>query len=123
MWRSININKQNIKANTGNAILIACPHNSDYDGYCFWHSSKLVQQGRHSNAISISYNEDFVFRVKKYRGKQIVEQDELDYKDIEEIFSIMNENISAVGNDYETHKPALIEATQRTADKSLVDDE
>lgn len=34
-WKSININTNQIKANTGKAILLAMPHNSDYDGYVY----------------------------------------------------------------------------------------
>lgn len=128
MWRSININKQNIKAETGNAILIACPHNSEYDGYCFWHSAKLVREGRHGGAVSISYTEDFVFNLKKYgKGKynsrELINEVQLRYDELEEVFGVINENISApeYKSDYETHKPAKVEAVARPADESLVD--
>ncbi len=103
MWKSININKQNIKTTTERAVLIACPHNSRYDGWEFWHPAKLVKKGRHKNAVSISYTEDFAFRLKKYgKGKhnknQVVAEDELGYEDIEEIFGVMNDNISEPKN-------------------------
>lgn len=130
MWRSININKQNIKAETGKAVLIALPHNSDYDGYCFWHSSKLVREGRNSNAVQISYTEDFTFYLKKYgKGKynsrDVIDEVQLRYDELEEIFGVMNENISAPAHKsyYETHKPAEIKATEQTADESLIDNE
>lgn len=58
-WKSIQINKQNIKAETSNAMLIAMPHNSLYDGFVFWHSTKLIREGKNSNAISVSYNDGF----------------------------------------------------------------
>lgn len=130
MWRSININKQNIKAETDKAVLIALPHNSDYDGWCFWHSSKLVREGRNSNAVTISYTEDFTFYLKKYgKGKynsrDVIDEAQLGYDELEEIFGVMNENISAPAykSDYETHKPAKVEATEQTADESLIDNE
>lgn len=130
MWRSININKQNIKAETDKAVLIACPHNSEYDGYCFWHSSKLVREGRNSNAVQISYTEDFTFYLKKYgKGKynsrDVIDEVQLGYDELEEIFGVMNENISAPAykSDYETHKPAEVAAVEQTADESLVDNE
>lgn len=130
MWRSININKQNIKVETDKAVLIACPHNSDYDGFVFWHSAKLVRTGRHSNAVQISYTEDFTFNLKKYgNGKhnrrELIDEVQLGYDELEAVFGVMDENISAPAykSDYETHKPQEIEAVERTADKSLADNE
>lgn len=126
MWRSININKQNIIADTGRAILIACPHNSEYDGFCFWHTSKLVREGRNKNAVSISYNEDFTFYLKKYgKGKynsrDILDERQLGYDELEEVFGVMNENISAPKNKtvYETHKPKEIEAVKQSIVEEL----
>lgn len=128
MWRSININKQNIKAETGKAVLIACPHNSDYDGYCFWHPSKLVRDGRHSNAVSISYTEDFTFYLKKYgKGQynrnEVIDEIQLGYDELEEVFGVMNENISApiIKNPFETHKPVAVAPEHTDADESLLD--
>lgn len=130
MWRSFNVNKQNIKAETGKAVLIACPHNSEFDGYSFWHPAKLVREGRHSNSVSVSYTDDFVFHLKKYgKGKynsrEVIDEAQLAYDEIEEVFGVMNENISAPNykSDFETHKPEEIEAVETKADESLVDDE
>lgn len=130
MWKSVNINKQNIKAETGRAVLIACPHNSDFDGYSFWHPSKLVRDGRHSNAVSVSYTEEFTFRLKKYgKGRynshEVIDEVQLGYDEFEEVFGVMNDNISApqFKNDYETHKPELVEAVKTEADASLIDNE
>lgn len=121
MWRAININKQNIKADSGKAFLIACPHNSEYDGYCFWHPLRLIREGRHSNAVEISYTEEFVFYLKK-DGKDEIQ---LAYDELEEVFGVMNENITApqYKSDYETYKPQEIEAVERMADESLIDNE
>lgn len=130
MWRSININRQNIKADSGKAFLIACPHNSEYDGYCFWHPLRLIREGRHSNAVEISYTEEFTFYLKKYgKGKynsrDVINEVQLGYDELEEIFGVMNENISAPAHKsyYETHKPDEIKATEQTADESLIDNE
>lgn len=129
MWHSIQINKQNIKVETSRAFLIACPHNSEYDGYCFWHPAKLVREGRHGNAASITYSEDFTFNLKKfgkgkYNSREVIDEVQLGYEEIEEIFGVMNENISApkFKNDYETYKPKAIEAVETEIDKSLIDD-
>lgn len=130
MWRSIQINKQNIIAETGKAILIACPHNSAFDGFTFWHSSMLVREGKHRGAVSISYTDEFTFHLKKYgKGKynsrEVLDEVQLGYEELEEIFGVMNENITAPKekNPYETHKPQPIEAVAATADASLIDND
>lgn len=130
MWKSININKQNIKAETGRAVLIACPHNSEYDGYYFWHPSKLVRDGRHNNAVSISYTDDFTFYLKKYgqgkyNSRELLDEIQLGYDELEEVFGVMDENISSPQfvSDYETHKPETVEAVKTEADASLIDNE
>lgn len=121
MWRSININKQNIKAETDKAVLIACPHNSEYDGLSFWFPKALVKDGRNRNSISIIYTEDYTFYLKKNGNDEI----QLAYDEIEEVFDVMNDNISAPAfkSDYETHKPDEVVAAERTADESLIDNE
>lgn len=102
MWKSININKQNIKAETGKAILIAMPNNSTYKGFVFWHTKKLVHEGRHSNAVSISYTDEFKFHLFKYgKGKfnvkEIIDIEDVGVEEFEEAFGVMNENISIGG--------------------------
>lgn len=66
MWKNINISKNNIDHETAKAVLIKMPNKSDYKGYCFWHSSKLVRKGRNKNSISIGYTNDFTFKLIKY---------------------------------------------------------
>lgn len=129
MWRSININKQNVKADTGRAMLIACPHNSDYDGWCFWHPSKLIRAGRHRNALSLSYTEEFEFTLKKYgkgkhNSKEVLDEDCIDFEEFEAMFGVMNDNIKAPDfvNDFETHKPEQLEAEDVKALAELVDE-
>lgn len=124
-WRSININKNNIKAETIKSVLIACPHNSDYDGFTFWHPAKLVREGRHGGAVSISYHTEWVFILKQYKGKEIVDEAEVNYETLEEIFGVMNDNINAPRSKdiYETHKPGKVTAVYTKVDESLIDDE
>ena len=118
MWRSININLQNIKAETDKATLIACPHNSRYDGYCFWHTNKLVRNGTQKNSISISYTEEFDFKLMKYKGKEVVDEVAVDYEEIEYIFRHMNTK----KNDFETHKPKQLVAENIGALEELRDE-
>lgn len=128
-WKNININKNNIKTETDKAVLIAMPHSSSYDGYVFWHPSKLVRNGRHSEAVSISYNDEFTFHLKKYgKGKtnykDVLDEVELDPSEFEEEFGIINENITVptYKNDYETHKPTELKAEKVEALEELKDE-
>lgn len=107
-WRSININKQNIEYDSGKAVLINCPHKSDYDGYSFWHPSKLIRDGKHSYALSVSYTNDFIFKLIKYgRGKcnrnEVIDQKEIGVEEFEEMFEVMNENIVASKEDADSY--------------------
>ena len=129
-WKLIQINKQNIKTDTGRAVLIACPHKSKYDGYCFWHPSKLVREGRHGGAVSIGYTEDFSFKLKKYgkgkyNGNEVIDEVEIGCSEFEAIFGVMDDNISAKQqkNEFETHKPQSLDAEKTEADDSLIDNE
>lgn len=126
MWKNLNVSKNMIKVETGRAVLIALPHNSKYDGYAFWHPAKLVREGKHSAAVSISYTEEFEFKLKKYgKRNNVIDEISLSYDEIEEAFGVVNENISAPQkpNPFETHKPQSIEAVESQADDSLIDDE
>lgn len=127
MWRRFTITKNNIKAETGKAVLIACPHHSEYDGYCFWHPSKLVREDRNGWTHSISYTEEFTFNLKKYgKGKynsrKVLDEVQLGYDEIEEIYGVMS-NAYQKKNPYETHKPEAVEAVKTEADESLIDNE
>ena len=128
-WKNININIQNIKAQSSRSILIAMPHSSDYDGYCFWHSSKLVREGRHSNAVSIGYTDDFNFRLIKYgKGKwnsrDVIDEIYINASQLEDAFGVMNENIKAPKqvNIYETHKPEELKPIKSDALEELKDE-
>ena len=127
MWRRFTITKNNIKAETDKAVLIVCPHHSEYDGYCFWHPSKLVREDRNGWTRSLSYTEEFVFNLKKYgKGKynsrEVLDEVQLGYDEIEEVFGIMS-NALQKKNPYETHKPETVEAVKTEADESLIDNE
>lgn len=129
-WKNININTNQIKADTGKAVLIAMPHNSDYDGYAFWHTSKLIRNGRHSAAVSLGYTDDFTFTLKKYgKGKynsrEVIDEKVIDVAEFENAFGVVNENITEkeFKSPYETHKPQTIEAVEHNLIKELQDNE
>ena len=127
MWRRFTITKNNIKAETDKAVLVVCPHHSEYDGYCFWHPSKLVREDRNGWTRSLSYTEEFVFNLKKYgKGKynrrEVLDDVQLRYDEIEEVFGVMS-NALQKKDPYETHKPEAVEAIKTEADDSLIDNE
>lgn len=41
MWHKITISANNIEASTDKAVLIKMKHNSNYDGFVFWHPKKI----------------------------------------------------------------------------------
>ena len=103
-WKTIEVNKQNVEVEKGNAVLIKMPHKSNYKGYCFWHPSKLVREGKHSFALSLSYTSDFSFVLKKYgNGKTnkftVLDTKEIDSVDFEKAFETTNDNIRTPKRD------------------------
>lgn len=104
MWKNININKQNIEAETGRAILIKMPNNSDYKGFMFWHPVKLARDGRNKNAVSIGYNDEFTFTLKKFRNVKynkidVIDEIKISVEEFEEAFRVMDENITSPKKD------------------------
>lgn len=128
MWKNININAQNIKGETIKALLIKMPNNSEYKGYCFWHTRKLVRKGRNSNSVSIGYTDGFTFKLIKYgNGKynkyDIIKEIEIDVEEFENAFSVMDENIKekTFKNEYETYKPQPKEVEKVEVENDLLD--
>lgn len=126
MWKTLNINKNNIITETDRAVLIACPHASDYDGYSFWHPSKLVRNGRHRAAVSISYTEEFTFRLKKYgKGKynsrEVLDEVQLGYDEIEDVFGVIDDCIYPPDEPL-IYTPDPIEPEHAEVDPSLRDE-
>lgn len=94
MWKNIEINIQNIEADTGKATLIKMPNTSDYAGYKFWHPSKLVRYGSNSYARSIGYTDEFTFKLfKNGNGKHnkfdVIDEIEIDVEEFEKAFGCM----------------------------------
>lgn len=128
MWKNININSNQIKTETERAVLINCPHNSEYCGYSFWHPSKLVSSGKHLASALIIYNEDFKFKLIKYgKGKwnsrNTIDEIEISVEEFEEMFGIENKNITSkiFKNEYETHKPVEVKPVKNNLIDELKD--
>ena len=103
-WKNIEINVQNIDFNTEKSVLIKMPHNSDYDGYKFWHPSKLVRNGSNSYAVKIGYTDDFIFKLKKFgNGKynkfKVIDEKEITAEEFEKSFKCMEDCTKSKNND------------------------
>ena len=88
MWKKIEFNKQNIKAETGKAVLIKLPNKSKYNGYTFWFPSKFIDViGGKGYFMSFTYKEDFQFKLFT-KTKEII----LTAKQLEEIYNVDNQS-------------------------------
>ena len=122
-WRTIEVNIQNIAVETGKAVLINCPHKSDWDGFSFWHPAKLVRDGSNSYAAKLSYTDEWSFVMKRHnKNRQVIAEKTLTVEEFEKVFGVMNENIRAPKqkDEFEVHVPAVIPDTgEIAADESL----
>lgn len=90
MWNNITIMKNQIEHVTDRAVLIKMPSSSKYPNFVFWHPAKLVR--KKGKMMSFSFNNEFKFKIMKYgQGRynftQVVDEIEIDYKEMEEAFS------------------------------------
>ena len=101
MWYKINFNALNIEYETEKATLIKMPRNSNYAGYCFWHSKKLVRENKIGKGyfLTFSFNEDFKFKLQKFSNskfkKELLNEVIIDYKTIIKEFKKENDNIES----------------------------
>ena len=125
-WYAIRLYPNQIVTDTGSACLIQMPHQSDYDGYSFWHPSKLVRDDRRYKMKTFSYTDNFVFRLKKY-GKGVYNR----YEVIQELEIGADELVKAFENNCDSfdrpelpliYTPQRIEPEGAVADESLIDD-
>lgn len=102
MWERINFNAQNIERETERATLIKMPKKSKYEGWAFWHPSKLVRdEGGKGYHKSFSFSDSWEFKLfKQYKNGKGPEQI-ISIEDMKETFGISNESI---GNANEAHK-------------------
>ncbi|WP_304068608.1 hypothetical protein [Megamonas hypermegale] len=90
-WKKISINKQNVRHETAKAALIAMPHKSNYDGYEFWVSSKLVHPGSHSYELYLSLKDDYTFKLRKtgkgkYNRYEVIDEQTISAEEMIEAF-------------------------------------
>lgn len=102
-YLNININRNQIKTSTSRAYLIAMPHKSDYDGFTFWFPEKLVDEGRHDEAIRLCIPVSFNFTLRRTSPKtyKVLAEAELNAYQLAEQFKRTDENIT----EQQKHEP------------------
>lgn len=127
MWKEININSNLIKHENGRSILIAMPHSSGYDGYSLRFPLRLVRKGKNPASVSLSYTDDFSFRLVKYgKGRynrnEVIDEITIAANVFEAVFEAVDSAAAAV-NPYETHKPKELAAEEVEAIEELKDEQ
>jgi hypothetical protein len=102
MWKKINIVENNIEAITNKAYLIKMPNNSNYKGYKFWHTDKLIKKD--GKIYKLIYNDDFVFKLIKYGAgkynfKDIVKEVHINSLELEAQFEQIIESLKSTKDD------------------------
>lgn len=84
-WVNVNINKNQVKYDTGSASLIKLPGSEDK----IWVPNKCIREGAHRAALNVGFNEDWSYHA--VRGKTI--KFEISGEDVIEAFR----NMTVVG--------------------------
>ena len=102
-YLNININRNQVELSTGKALLVKMPHNSDYDGFTFWFPQKLVNEGRHDEALRLVIPVGFSFTLKRISDKTraVLDEAELNAYQLVEQFRQTDENIA----EKQEHEP------------------
>jgi len=96
MWNRIFFNKQNIEHETDRGTLINMPNKSEYNGWKFWHPSKLVrEEGGNGYFLSLSFTDDWKFRLFKSYKKKPNPQKNIGSEEIKIAFQASDESIDA----------------------------
>jgi hypothetical protein len=92
MWKKIVISTKSIEHETEKAILVHCPADTAYEQYLFWHPLKLVKKGPKSGTRELSFSDDFVFKLARYKeedGKRVIaSQKELNAREIIALYDL-----------------------------------
>lgn len=130
-WYKINFNVQNIETETGSATLIKMPSKSSYNGYKFWHPSKLVRyEGGKGYSQSFSFADTFTFKLfkngkGKYNKYDVIDTVEIDYEEMLNAFDSTNRGVTnSINLEKEKKINKAIENKQRlnNPDTKVLDD-
>lgn len=132
VWKKIAFNVQNVQHATESGVLIALPHSSDFDGFKFWVSKKLVREGRNSFEHFLSVKDDMVFKLIKtgkgrYNKKEVIDIKEITADELAEAFSgyVSDAPVYTCEVDFDKeevihHVPEALESVEVEADAELV---
>ena len=126
MWKNIQINDNQIDVFTDRAALVKMPNNSEYCGYKFWHPIKLIRNGKHSSASSLSYTDEFEFKLLKYgKGKHnsrdVIDEIVIDSCEFEDAFGVTSDNVREKQTQSLYHVPDEIEPQESGVLEDLAD--
>lgn len=123
-WKKVAVNVQNIKYETAKAVLIAMPHNSDYDGFAFWFPKKLVRDGSHSYECALSVPPDMEIKAtRKGKSGAVLAEKVLSVNDLLEAFGEYrgySKSRKTPKEETVHHTPKALKAEKAEADAALI---
>lgn len=119
-WKEFSVLSQNIKHETAKAVLVQMPHNSDYNGFKFWHPQKITEDDGHR--YFLKYTDDFIFRLFKngkwkHNQREVIDRIDLSAEEVVAAFSR-----DCPLDEWETHKPEKLEPGKVEVLEELLDD-
>lgn len=126
-WKDFEIDRNYIKAETYRSAKIQMPHDSDFDGYYFWHPQTLIWRPSRSTNIELHYHDDFKFRLfqeirDKYGKYQKINWRTVSAQEIVSAFENSSEIPEHEGLKPLVHVPPVLEPEEREALDELRDD-
>lgn len=97
MWNSIILSPDINAYSCGNSLRVCMPEGSIYEGYSFFHPSKLV------NGFYLIYSENWIFKLTK--RKKVGDE----WKTVDTVELTAEELKDAIGDIPLTHKPPKLE--------------
>lgn len=123
MWNKMYINDNQIEREFENSLLIKMPASSRYSGWMFFHPYKLVREGTHSANFSISFTDEWDFRLVKGKDQEMY----IDNYAMLEAFGNLKENKEMPDNDNESFlkitEPSPIEGVEVEVKEELRNNE
>lgn len=123
-WKSIIFKEKFVKKSGEKASLIICPYQSKYEGYSFWHPTKLIYTTNKPGILTLRYTDEFEFRLTKcgYFGNKVGDPMKVTAAEIAALDWGSDVDESEL-NPYETHKPEPLKPIKNpTALEELLDD-
>ena len=125
-WKNIDIDRKYIKVKTYRSALIQMPHDSDYDGYCFWHPITLIWRGWLTKDFSLRYHDDFKFRLFQETRDKYGKYKKINWRTVsaQEIISAFENSTEIPEHEIKplVHVPPVLEPVKCEALDELKDD-